>query len=489
MIKKTICIVLIMLMISSALVGAVNIIEENNDETIIVEMTFGDFEIKNTDTGNEISVENFGGLLLPGAPNLPSKIFSIAIPPGAIAEDIDFEIQNSVTIPGVYSIKPNALPRVIGQENPIVYEQEQQKYNENYNLIYGSDQPYPSSVVEFVRTSGYREYNLVDIRINPITYYPISKTLVYNSDITVSIKYTYPEDYSAENIMVDTLPRTEKFAQEIIFNYDQAKLWYTTAPLGRESYDYVIITLDSLTSSVDSLADWESVKGRSVNVVTTSWINSNYAGYDSAEKIRNFLRDKYPSDQWGIMDVCLIGNYDDVPMRRTAQNSGYGQPETDFYYAELTKPDSQSWDSNSNHLWGEDSDTIDFYGEVSIGRIPWSEPSTVEHICQKSVAYEQNYDESFKKNILLLGAFFWSDTDNAVLMEYKTNPSYQPWMEDWTRTCMYEDSQSSYPCDYDLSYSNVKMSGLPVHLLLLTGQVMEILMLVTNITRHNHLLI
>ena len=456
MIKKTICIILIMLMISSVLVSALNIVENKKNETINVDITIGNFEIKNTDIGQEVSLENFGSLLVPGKPNLPSKIFSIAIPPEAIFIDVDYEIQNSLIIPGFYNVNPTKLPRVIGKEDPLIYEQEQNKYYENYNLVYGSNQPYPSSVVEFVRTSGYRKYNLVDIRINPIIYYPISGELVYNSGITVNIKYTYPEDYSKENIMVDNLPQTEKLAEKIILNYDQAKNWYPTAPLGRDLYDYVIITLDSLTSSVSSLVDWETVKGKSVNVVTKTWINANYDGYDLAEKIRNFLRDKYPSDQWGIMDVCIIGNYDDVPMRRTAQNTGYGQPETDFYYAELTKPDSQSWDANGNHQWGENSDPIDFYGEVNVGRIPWSDPATVEHICQKSVVYEMNDEDSFKKNILLLGAFFWPDTDNAVLMEYKTNPNYHPWMEDWTKTRLYEDTQSSYPCDYDLNYNNVK---------------------------------
>jgi hypothetical protein len=456
MIKKTICIILIMLMTSSALVSAVDIIENKKIETISADITIGNFEIENIDIGQEVTVENFGSLLVPGKPNLPSKIFSIAIPPEAIFIDIDYEIQNSLVIPGFYNINPTKLPRVIGKEDPLVYEQEQNNYLENYNLVYASNQPYPSSVVDFVRTSGYRKYNLVDIRVNPIIYYPISGKLVYNSGISVNIKYTYPEDYSTENIMVDNLPQTEQFAEKIILNYDQAKNWYPTAPLGRDSFDYVIITLDSLTSSVSSLADWENAKGRNVNVVTKTWIDNNYDGYDSAEKIRNFLRDKYPSDQWGIMDVCIIGNYDDIPMRRTAQNMGYGQPETDFYYAELTKPDSQSWDANSNHQWGEDSDPIDFYGEVNVGRVPWSDPTTVEHICQKSIAYEQNDDDSFKKNILLLGAFFWSDTDNAVLMEYKTDPNYHSWMADWTKTRLYEDAQSSYPCDYDLNYNNVK---------------------------------
>ena len=103
--------------------------------------------------------------------------------------------------------------------------------------------------------------------------------------------------------------------------------------------------------------------------------------------MRNFLRDKYPSSEWGIEDVCLIGHYDDVPMRRCEQNTGYGKPETDYYYAELSLPDGQSWDADGDHKWGENSDPIDFYAEVNVGRIPWSSSTTVSDICQKSADY------------------------------------------------------------------------------------------------------
>jgi hypothetical protein len=73
------------------------------------------------------------------------------------------------------------------------------------------------------------------------------------------------------------------------------------------------------------------------------------------------------------------------------------------------------------------------------------------------VAYEQNGDPSFKKNILLLGAFFWDNdpnprTDNAVLMEAKVD---QTWMADWTMTRMYEQGYSTYSMDYNLTNSNV----------------------------------
>ena len=130
---------------------------------------------------------------------------------------------------------------------------------------------------------------------------------MYYPDITVTVQYTFPEGVSSKNIMIDNLPRTEQTAKEIILNYDQAKNWYPNGSAGREQYNYVIITLDSLTSAVTPLADWESAKGRSVDIVTTSWIGTNYDGYDLAAKMRAFLRDKYPSGAWGIEDVCLIG--------------------------------------------------------------------------------------------------------------------------------------------------------------------------------------
>ena len=458
MMKKIVGIFVCMLMVCGALVSANNVVKNKQgfdieDGAITVNIPVGGYKINDAKQWHEVTVEGYGRLLLPGKPNLPSKIFSIAIPPRAAVRDVTFETNKGIVIPGVYRIVPSSLPRVIGQENPILYERDQHQYEENYTSVYGQNNPYPLSIGEVVGTGGYRKYNLVDVRITPFIYYPFSGRLMYYPDITVTVQYTFPEGVSSKNIMIDNLPRTEQTAKEIILNYDQTKNWYPNGSAGREQYNYIIITLDSLTSSVTPLVDWENAKGRSVNVVTTSWINTNYNGYDLAEKMRNLLRDKYPSSAWGIEDVCLIGGYDDVPIRRTAQDVGYGKPETDYYYAELSLPDSTSWDANGNHKYGENSDPIDFETEINVGRIPWSEPDTVQSICEKSVAYEQNTDQSFKKNILLLAAYFWPNTDNAVLMEAKVD---QDWMTDWTMTRMYEGAQSSYPCDYNLDYNNVE---------------------------------
>ncbi len=452
---RVVVVLITVLLIGSVMVGA-NISKANQalqDGEISATIPIGAYEIKSTEQGQEILVENFGRLLVPGKPNLPSKIFAIAIPPGAELAEVTFDLGEGILLPGAYEISPVPLPRVIVQEDPLLYERERQRYEENFTSVYGSDEPYPASVGEVVRTAGFRKYNLVDVRVTPVVYIPLSGQLTYYPEVTVRISYTFPKDFSAEDIMLDNLPQEERIAEEIIFNYDEAQSWYPGVMGGKENFDFVIITLDALTSSVTPLANWEISKGRSVNVVTTSWISSNYTGYDLAEKMRNFLRDKYPSGEWGIEDVLLVGDYDDVPMRRCWQDVGYGKPETDLYYAELSLPDDQSWDADGDHLWGENSDPIDFYSEVNVGRIPWSEPSTVLHICEKSVAYEQNDDPTFKKNILLLGAFFWDDTDNAVLMETKVD---QPWMWDWTMTRMYEQGHSTYPSDYDLKFNNVR---------------------------------
>jgi len=467
-ISAIIAVLIGMLLIGSAIVHAsiykdlTSEIKQLPDQTGIVSVTlpFESYDITNTDVGQKISVENLGRLLIPGKPNLPSKIYAIAIPAGAKVKEITFFAEESIILPGNYQISPSPLTRVLGDENKEIYEKEKKMYDENYNAVYTSDNCYPVSPVELVGTGGYHQYNLVDVRVTPFSYKPLSQQLIYYPEITVNVHYI-DEERSLKNHQ-KTLRTTQEFAEQLIVNYEEAQPWYPPSePLNRGLHDFVIITLDSLTVSVAPLVDWETTKGRTVEVVTTSWIDINYAGYDLAEKIRNFLREKYPADQWGIEDVLIVGHYDNVPMRRTAQDAGYGEPETDYYYAELSLPDSESWDADGDHQYGEDyDDSIDFYAEINVGRIPWSSQNTVLSICEKSVAYEQNNDPSYKKNILLLGAYFWNGdpnpvTDNAVLMEAKVD---QPWMSDWTMTRLYEknsDCWSSYDCDLPLTNANV----------------------------------
>lgn len=424
--------------------------------SIDVQIPVGAYEIIAGSRGHELTLTEFGSLLVPGKPQLPARIFALAIPPGAKVVAVTWSSGDPQVVPGTYALAPAPAPRALGDEDPALRARDLAEYDANYAATYGSDDLYPAAPVEFVRTAGYRRYGLVDVRVAPFAYRPRSQQLVYYPDLTVHVEYALPE--APPTPLRDHLARAEQTAREIVLNYEQAAQWYPAGGFtdAEGAYDFVLITLADLVEAVAPLVDWEQAKGRAVKVVTLDWIDANYTGYDSEERMRNFLRDKYPSSAWGITDVLFVGHYDDLPMRRAWQDVGYDKPETDFYYAELSKPDNQSWDANQNHRWGENSDPIDFYAEVNVGRIPWSDPELVERICRKSVAYEQNTDPAFKKNILLLGAFFWDEpdprTDNAVLMEAKVD---QPWMADWTMTRMYEKGWSTYAMNHDLKYNTV----------------------------------
>jgi len=157
----------------------------SDDGTISVTIPVAAPEITKAEQGDEVFAEAFGRLLVPGKPNLPSRIFAVAIPPGAEFAGLTFDTGAGVVLPGTYNVPPAALPRVIGQEDPLVYAQEQRVYEQNHKAVYGNDAAYPQNVAEFVRTGGYRKYNLVDVRVTPFAYRPVSGQLTYYPSVTV----------------------------------------------------------------------------------------------------------------------------------------------------------------------------------------------------------------------------------------------------------------------------------------------------------------
>ena len=120
--RKIIGVFVVLLMFSSVLVSAsVNVSKDTSfktdfDKNVHLSISIGDYQIESCEQGEKIYVEEFGRLLIPGKPNLPSKIFSIAIPPGAEFVNLDYQITSKETLPGNHYVQPSPLPRVIGEE-------------------------------------------------------------------------------------------------------------------------------------------------------------------------------------------------------------------------------------------------------------------------------------------------------------------------------------------------------------------------------------
>lgn len=427
---------------------------EHTVGSISVTVPIDPVEIKNMMGETAVYIERFGRLSGLGEPCLPSRIFSIAIPPGSEFVALSYTTGPGKTLARSLVISPISPPLTCDGIDSTVAERDARVFEDTFGNIYGTDVPYPPAMVSFVRRAEFRDYNLVDVRVTPFQYKPQSGLLIFYPNITLTLRYAFVRE-TFDQIAIDSAT-IEDLAKQIVLNYNQTRAWYHPVQAANDHYDLVVITLDALVSTITPLVNWETEKGKTVKVVTLSWIDAHYEGDDVAAKMRNFLREKYPITAWGIEDVLIVGHRDDIPMRRTWQqiDPQVPMPETDYYYAELSLPDNESWDADGDYRYGENSDPIDFYGEVNVGRIPWSDPETVSHICEKTVAFEQNNNPAFKNNILLLAAYVDDQTDGAAFTEYIVDAAIHPWMSTWEKTRLY-DRNSVYPKDAILNHRNV----------------------------------
>jgi len=190
-----------------------------------------------------------------------------------------------------------------------------------------------------------------------------------------------------------------------------------------QTYDYVIITDGDLVDSVMSsgFIGWKESIGFNVKIVSIS--DSEIAGQpgsDLAQQIRNFLRQYYA--EWGINYVLIVGSYEKIPMRYCypdPENHRFdifdytaGEVPTDYYYADLSSTDAESWDSDGDGYYGEfQEDDPDFEPEVAVGRIPTDNAVRVTYTLEKTIAFEQNTGD-WKSNALNAGAFFYFTNQN-----------------------------------------------------------------------------
>jgi hypothetical protein len=251
------------------------------------------------------------------------------------------------------------------------------------------------------------ESNIREIQIIPIT---IPNTQHYkiindNGKQTNEDLKIYTVSYKQDLKNINNREITEQHKTNIMLN-------------NLETFGYVIITTENLYNSIMSsnFIEWKTLIGFNVKIVkiTDSEI-ANQAGQDLPEKIRNFLRSYYT--EWGIKYVLIVGNNATIPMRYCypdPTNHRFdifdytsGEVPTDYYYADLSESDSDSWDYDGDGYYGEyGHDLPDFYPEVYVGRIPTNVKSRITYTLDKLVTFEQDTG-GWKENALHAGAFFY----------------------------------------------------------------------------------
>jgi len=373
-----------------------------------------------------ISAEDATYMHPPGAPNLPCRTVTIALPPGAVVQSVNFtgsrQELGTADIPPVAPLLPMSNTSGAADRARDVYEARRRS-------LFSSDQVYPQTYGALVSKGGLRKYTIVTVACYHFGYRPLSDRLLYSPNIRVEVQYEVPEANSERARFWDELKDDITFdraARELIYNWEEAQEWYAT-DTPSDADGYTVILPAFLVSSVDSLVAYRQSQGYDVSVVTTEFIESTMEGADLPQKIRNYLREQMHSIEY----VLLVGYYTNLPWRSVVPfnddpDSPYNDPTitpipTDLYYADLTEHDSLSWDYDGDEYYGEvyDStfapvgdDAPDYHTDIHLARIPYSTSPMVREICDKMMKFDSNTDMSYKTASLLAGGMIYFQNEN-----------------------------------------------------------------------------
>jgi len=360
-----------------------------------------------------------------GAPDIPCKTITIALPPGAIVETVDFHgVWHEM---GTVFIPPSRPPLPLSRGD--AFEQLQEQYEQSIQLYYSADDIYPSTYGRVLSAGGLRKYTLVTVACNHFAYNPSSRMLYCAENIMIEIYYRLPDPSSERAQYWKSLTDDITFddmAQELTYNWNDAQAWYHTDNPRRANGYYIIIP-SAIQNAVGALVAHRQSQGYDVHVMTREYIEANISGDDTQQKFRNYLR----ANLEDIEFVLLVGFSTDMPWRNLVPfnndpNSPWNHPDytpipSDLYLAELTDPDSVSWNSDGDAYYGEvfdanfqlvGEDNPDYHADIHLGRIPFSTQSVIEDICAKLIAFDTNTDIGYKTSSLLTGALYYYANEN-----------------------------------------------------------------------------
>ena len=332
-----------------------------------------------------------------GAPELPVRALSMALPFGAMDCQAQIIATETETLDGNYLVRC-AQPPVILSQNEIT------RVAAPDDNIYQSDRLYPQHIIEVRGTGSYDNHQICEILVYPLQYIPESKRLLYHRSISFRVAYKGGT----------MMPGRERNIKKMVINPEDAQ---GAKPLRtRDDISYLIISDPPLDTVFQRLADWKTQKGVPAQVRTVNWILANYSGEDNAARIRNYIKTLPDSN---IQYVLLGGDTYMIPCRyayaMTCSAFIWNREDSlpcDLYYADL----QGDWNFDGDGLYGEIEDSIDLYPDLLIGRAPAGSVAEAQSFVDKILTYERNPPHDYLDNVLLLAEVLWTNpfTDQAV---------------------------------------------------------------------------
>ena len=368
------------LVVGILVLGGLGAVSKTNDTTYTLKTEndqFGFSEPVIKDAGQYVTVdlkEATSSLLVTGKPMLPVFTKVYTFPFGTKIKSVDVSFSDTKELALSKEVKPAPEPLQVG-----VGLQAANEPTKN-TAVYENSGLYPSISYSYTTGAGLdglKHVVYLAVHCYPVRYSPSNNMIYYSESVDIQVTYEEP-------------------VNPMSFS---------------DQYDLVIISPSEFSSELQPLIDHKNSNGVNTVLKTTEDIYSEYTGFDQAEQIKYFI--KYAIENWGADYVLLVGRVDKLPIRATWFQWHHHQESciTDLYYADIyyANGDFCSWDSNGNGLYGEineegSGDSIDFYPDVNVGRLPCEKNSEVKAVVKKIIHYEtETYGDSWYKNIILVG--------------------------------------------------------------------------------------
>jgi hypothetical protein len=396
-----------------------------------------------------------------GAPALPVVPLQVVIPAGAEVTSLEITDLREEPVPGTYTVRPAQHAAPFTDNAP------QFSFVEPDPAYYSKDASFPGQPAEFVDAGSKSGYRLASFLVYPVRYNPARRSLSLVTKLTIKVNYA-DHKVSVPHYTDMQIAMAGSQVSRLVLNPGDVSRFapprrtrsFASALLPAGDYEHVIITTGTYVDSLIPLRDWRTRQGWRSTIMTVEQIAASYPGVDTAERMRNFIKDA--DTTWGTMFVFIARN--DAPARQYRNAYGYvdGYPvdyfPSDWYFGCL----DGSWNADGDGYWGEPNDSVDCWTDVNVGMITLDGFTELSKYLSKVFRYEFTPDTGWFNKILL-------GDDVTFSMEYADSIANASATPPWFDLKMYATGGSVTPTTQ--RYTDSLNHGYPITSVIAHGAV------------------
>lgn len=303
--------------------------------------------------------------------------------------------------------------------------------------IYNQNKFFPESLVITEIIKEKRGQDCTILWISPYQYNPVTETLKYYSDMQINVSFIGNCQPLPANLWDDlNIKELESFGingREVVQH--ELTLAENYSETRDEGYNLLIITVESLLSSAEELANWKTKMGYKTKVVTTSQIGS------TAVQIQAYIDNAYENLNPAPSYLLILGDAEHIPTWyvTTHPSTDYNQGMTgsDLYYADTSFP-------------------ADLIADMGYARIPVNNLSEAESVISKIIEYESSPPEiESYYNTATCSAYFQDAGNGYAERRFaKTSEDIRNFLSEnlYNVNRLYKTETSTYPLYWNNDY-------------------------------------